>query len=228
MSKITLKNISKIYTGKTFQVHALTNLNMQIEAGEIIGIMGPSGSGKTTLLNILGLIDTPTHGEYYFDDKKISENNTRKLAIFRNRIFGFVLQDFALIERYTVTENIKIPLVYSDVPRKEWTSKVKSVMDQVGISDKAKMLPSQISGGQRQRVAIARALVNEARFILADEPTGALDSKTGDEIMNIFRNIRKGGTSIIIVTHDHHIAAACDRILEINDGVLNEGVSVTV
>jgi putative ABC transport system ATP-binding protein len=220
MSKITLQDISKSYIGKGFHVDALTNINLSIGGGEMIGIMGPSGSGKTTLLNILGLIDSPTSGSYMIDDKSVAKYDPGELAKLRNNTFGFVLQDFALVERYTVAENIKIPLIYSDFPRKNWNSKIDDVLTQLGIIEKKRMLPSQISGGQRQRVAIARALVNDAKFILADEPTGALDTKTGNEIMDIFQKIRETGTSIIIVTHDHNIAAMCDRIIKIHDGFL--------
>jgi putative ABC transport system ATP-binding protein len=221
MNQITLHNISKSYIGKEFHVDALANINLTIGSGELIGIMGPSGSGKSTLLNIIGLIDSPTSGNYLIDNTDISQYNSKELAKLRNKTFGFILQDFALVERYTVLENVKIPLIYSDIPRKYWANRIESVLANLGIAEKKKMFPSQISGGQRQRVAIARALVNETQFILADEPTGALDTKTGNEIMSIFSEIRKTGTSIIIVTHDHSIAAKCDRIIEIHDGLLN-------
>jgi putative ABC transport system ATP-binding protein len=184
----------------------------------MVAIMGPSGSGKTTLLNIIGLIDSPTSGKYFLNNTLVSEYAPAELAKLRNKAFGFVLQDFALIERYSVAQNIKVPLAYSDVPRKQWNNKIHDVLSKLNISDMRNRLPSQISGGQRQRVAIARALVNNAHCILADEPTGSLDTDTGREIMDIFLDIKKSGTSIILVTHDPQIANMCDVVMEIQDG----------
>lgn len=218
MMQIKLSSISKIYEGRGYSVPALTDINLEIKKGEMIGIMGASGSGKSTLLNILGTLDRPTTGEYYLNDKDISKYSSKMLADVRNKSFGFVLQDFALVERYSVLHNVKLPLYYSDLPKKCYNERVMDVLKQLGISDKHKMLPMEISGGQRQRVAIARALVNEPEIILADEPTGALDSSTSKEIMRIFTEIKSKNKTIIIVTHDHHIASYCDRILHISDG----------
>jgi putative ABC transport system ATP-binding protein len=215
-----MSNILKTYATKYLTVNALSNVSFEIGAGEMIAVMGPSGSGKTTLLNIIGLIDSATSGEYFIDGESVAEYSPQKLSKLRNAMFGFVLQDFALIERYSVTQNIRVPLVYSDTPKSDWKRKIAAALNHVGISEKAKSLPSELSGGQRQRVAIARALINEANFILADEPTGALDTATGDGIMDIFSKIKEAGKSIIIVTHDLHIAEKCDRIMNLHDGKL--------
>ncbi|MDD3184364.1 MAG: ABC transporter ATP-binding protein [Anaerostipes sp.] len=218
MSQISLKNINKIYKNQEYSLNALRDLNLDIEKGEMIGIMGKSGSGKSTLLNILGLIDQPTSGEYQIDGKIISDYTPKEIAHLRNKKFGFVLQDFALIERYTVVENVKLPLRYSDVPGVERMPKVYNLLEELGLYEKKDMLPGYLSGGQRQRVAIARALINDAEIILADEPTGALDSSTGKEIMNLFLKMKQKGKTLIIVTHDKEIADYCDRIVTIHDG----------
>lgn len=220
MTLITINNLSKTYVGKGFSVEALKNINFEIDEGQMIAIMGPSGSGKSTFLNILGLIDNATSGEYLIDGTNVADYSDKEKARLRNKMFGFVLQDFALVERYNVFENIKIPLVYSDVEKSQWKNKINQVLKEVGIEEKKKVLPSQLSGGQRQRVAIARALVNDTSFILADEPTGALDNKTSDEIMKLLKTVRDKGTSIVLVTHDHHVASQCDKIYKISDGNL--------
>jgi putative ABC transport system ATP-binding protein len=218
MTIISIRNINKTYAGKGFEVNALADVSLEIDRGIIVGVVGPSGSGKSTLLNIIGLIDTPTSGEYYINDVLTSEYSMKQAANIRNKTFGFVLQDFALIERYTVAQNVQIPLVYSDVPKREWRGRIDDVLSKVGIMEKRRMMPAHISGGQRQRVAIARALVNNPLCILADEPTGSLDTNTGEEIMNLFVAIKKEGKSVIVVTHDHKIAERCDQLYEIVDG----------
>ncbi|MDR0520182.1 MAG: ABC transporter ATP-binding protein [Clostridiales Family XIII bacterium] len=224
MSEILLENVGKVYEGGGYRVVALAGVNFRVGDGEMVAITGPSGSGKTTLLNIIGLIDSPTSGTYRYGGRAISEYTPAELAKLRNKAFGFVLQDFALIERYNASQNIKVPLMYSDVPAKEWGGRIDNVLSMVGMSGMQKRLPSQLSGGQRQRVAIARALVNDARCILADEPTGSLDTKTGNEIMEIFSGIRDSGKSVVVVTHDAEVAAMCDRTVRICDGVLGKDV----
>ncbi len=215
---IQLEGIKKTYMGKHFSVQALREINFSVKRQEMIGIMGPSGSGKTTLLNILGLIDTPTEGTYLLEGKNVSELKDKERAKLRNQTFGFVLQEFALIGQYSAEKNVMLPLQYSDFPKKEWKERSRIVLEQVGISDKQARYPAELSGGQKQRAAIARALVAESKILLADEPTGALDSGTGREIMELFSEVRSRGKTIIIVTHDDHVAAYCDRIVRIEDG----------
>lgn len=220
MKQLVLKDITKIYEGRDYRVEALNGINLEVEKGEMLALMGRSGAGKSTFLNIIGLIDQLTTGEYYINGTEISGFGPKETARLRNKTFGFILQDFALIDQYTVAENIKLPLTYSDIPKKEWRPRISEMLKKLGISDKQKMLPSYISGGQRQRAAIARALVNEPEVILADEPTGALDTATGREIMNIFSDIKNQGKTVIIVTHDDKVAGYCDRILRLEDGRL--------
>lgn len=220
MKQLVLENIQKVYEGREFRVEALSGIHLEVQKGEMLALMGRSGSGKSTFLNILGLIDEPTMGKYYINGKEISGYGTKEKAKLRNKTFGFILQDFALIEQYTVAENIRLPLNYSDLPKSQWRSRITDMLKKLGIYDKQKMRPSYISGGQRQRAAIARALINEPEVILADEPTGALDSATGEEIMDIFSDIKKEGKTVIIVTHDEKVAGYCDRILRLEDGRL--------
>ncbi|MGL4485329.1 MAG: ABC transporter ATP-binding protein [Anaerovoracaceae bacterium] len=222
MNIIELKKISRIYSKKNYSVEALKQIDLQIKSGEMVAIMGTSGSGKSTLLNILGLIDTPTSGEYFLNEEKVVSISSGKQAKLRNNMFGFVLQDFALIERYNIVQNLRVPLLYSVVPKREWKSRIDNSLKKVLLQENYKKKPSELSGGQQQRVAIARAIVNDAEIILADEPTGALDSKTGAEIMRVFKKIKDTGRTIIIVTHDDDIAKQCDRILRLEDGELSE------
>lgn len=221
MKQIVLKELNKNYEGKGYCVSALKNVDLEIEKGEMVAIMGTSGSGKSTLLNILGTIDKPTNGDYYLNGKNLTGYNPKEMAQVRNKTFGFVLQDFVLVERYSVAQNVRLPLYYSNISKREWKQKVMELLTLLGIEDKYSMMPTHISGGQRQRVAIARALINDAEIILADEPTGALDSATAKEIMDIFTKIKEQGKTVIIVTHDKNIAAYCDRVLEISDGVIS-------
>lgn len=215
---IKLENIQKTYGKKALATHALNGISLEIEEGEMLAVMGVSGSGKSTLLNILGCLDKPTDGRYFLRGKDITTYTAKQMAKLRNETFGFVLQDFALIERYTVAQNVMIPLRYS----KKYTSgrekRVDEILQQLDIYNKKNQISLRLSGGQRQRVAIGRAIVNEAEILLCDEPTGALDSKTAKEIMHIFKELNAKGKTIIIVTHDKEIAGQCERIIEISDG----------
>lgn len=219
---IKLINIEKIYGKEENRVNALKAIDLKIEKGEIIAIMGVSGSGKSTLLNILGCIDRPTSGKYLLNDEDVSTFNHFKLAKYRNRHFGFVIQNFALIDDYTAYENIIVPLNYTKLKNKEKKDRIHTIAENLGIYDKLDKLPSQLSGGQNQRVAIARALVNKPEIILADEPTGSLDQKTGQEIMNLLINLNQEGKTVIIVTHDPKVADYCHRTIFLEDGFIKE------
>ena len=215
---IKLENISKIYRENGLQVDALKGINLEIEEGESIAIMGASGSGKSTLLNILGCMDKASAGTYYLNGMKITSYSDKEMAALRNELFGFVVQDFALIERCTVEKNVMLPLYYSKRYKREKKKRVENILQQVGMLEKKEQLAMKLSGGQRQRVAIARALVNDAKIMLCDEPTGALDKKMGKEIINIFSKLNRQGKTIVIVTHDEEVANSCNRILRISDG----------
>ncbi len=215
---IQMENVNKIYRGVGYEVNALKDINLQIEEGEMVAIMGASGSGKSTLLNILGCLDRATDGKYFLDERDITTHTEKEMALLRNDMFGFILQDFALVERYTVEKNVMLPLYYSKVSRKDRVQKVDKILDEVDILEKKNQLALRLSGGQRQRVAIARALVNDAKIILCDEPTGALDQKTGQDIVDIFKRLNEAGKTIIIVTHDPKVASQCGRVIEIQDG----------
>ncbi|NKF08828.1 ABC transporter ATP-binding protein (plasmid) [Clostridium gasigenes] len=219
MEFLKLNNISKDYGKKGLQVCALKNISISVNKGDFIAIMGTSGSGKSTLLNILGCLDTQTKGEYFINGEETNKND---LAPLRNKMFGFVFQHFALIEDYTVEENIVVPLEYSKLSRKQKKQKVIKYLEILGLETKAKCFPKELSGGQSQRVAIARAIINDPEIILADEPTGALDSKTSENIINIFKKLNKAGKTIILVTHDKKIADQCNKIIFIEDGELRE------
>ena len=216
---IRLDNISKTFRDGDTQVQALKNISFEVNKGELVAIIGKSGSGKSTLLNILGLLDKQTDGDYYIDGKKVSSIPEREKAKLRNSHIGFVMQDFALVEKYTVKQNVRIPLIYSK-KQIDKEKAVRLVLQKVGLSDKISTPVFKLSGGQKQRTAIARAIVNEPEIILADEPTGALDSDTADEIMRIFETLSREGKTVIIVTHDKDIASRCKRIIEISDGVI--------
>lgn len=219
---IQLKDIVRTYKGKGFEVEALKKINFEIEQGEMVAIMGASGSGKSTLLNILGCIDHADQGSYFLDGKEISDYSDSEMAELRNKMFGFVLQDFALVERYSVAKNIMIPLYYSDVKKKEYEKKVDNILQMLDMQDKKKQKAMYLSGGQRQRVAIARALINDASILLCDEPTGALDRKTGQDIVNIFKTLNEAGKTVIIVTHDPDVAKQCERTIYISDGEIGK------
>ncbi|SHJ91358.1 putative ABC transport system ATP-binding protein [Clostridium amylolyticum] len=215
---ISLENVSKTYNNGKIAVEALKNINIEITEGEFIAIVGTSGSGKSTLLNILGLLDKCTEGTYKLNGQDIGNIKDKVKAELRNKNFGFVVQYFALINDYTSFENIEIPLEYAKVKKSKRKALIVDILEKLNISDKEKVTPKELSGGQNQRVAIARALVNNPHVILADEPTGALDSNTSKEVMDIFQGLNKEGKTIIIVTHDVNIANYCNRIISIEDG----------
>lgn len=215
---IKINGLSKIYKNGDVSTYALNDINLKIDKGEMVAIMGPSGSGKSTLLNILGLIDKPTKGKYIFNNENILKIRGVKLARFRGDNIGFVFQYFALLNDYTVYDNVTLPLVYKKNSYKGKRSLAKNLLKQMGMEEHISKNVSQLSGGQQQRVSIARALIGEPSLILADEPTGALDQKTGMDIMDILKEINGEGKTIIIVTHDINVAKRCERIINIVDG----------
>lgn len=223
MNVLIMKNIGKIYNnGKPNACEALKNVNLEIERGDLTAIIGESGSGKSTLLHILGCLDSPTSGELYFNGEKVNFKSSRKLADYRSEKIGFVLQDFGLILRETAIENVCIPLLFSKTPFSKMKNRARDSLNLLGIGKLANKRVDQLSGGQKQRVAIAQALVNNPEIILADEPTGALDSKTSSEIVNMLLDLNDKGKTVIIVTHDPKIAALCRRVVTISDGCLTE------
>ena len=218
---IQLKNVSKTYSKNGQKpVHALKDASLVIEKGEFVAIIGPSGSGKSTMMNILGMLDRPTTGEYYFENRELNSLSEDELASIRNKKTGFVFQKFHLLPRTTALENVELPLLYSD--RKDIRGLAMEALKQVSLSDRATHRANELSGGQQQRVAIARALVNEPDIILADEPTGNLDSDSGREIIKIFQALNDAGKTIVLITHDQNVAACAKRIIRINDGVIND------
>ena len=215
---ITLKNISKVFQTEEVETWALQNVSLQVKKGEFVAIMGPSGCGKSTLLNILGLLDNPTEGTYLLDGTDVSRMQEDERTELRKGKLGFVFQSFNLIDELTVQENIELPLLYMDVPKKERRQKVKEVVERVAMSHRAGHFPAQLSGGQQQRVAIARAVISRPHIILADEPTGNLDSKHGKEVMELLKELHREGTTIIMVTHSLHDANYAERIINLFDG----------
>lgn len=219
---IELKNINKnFYLGEE-TIHALDNVNFTVDKGEFVSIIGPSGSGKSTLMNILGLLDVPDSGKYFLDGTEIQNASDNELAKIRNRKIGFVFQNFNLLTKMTATENIQIPLIYQGVSGDKSKKRAYELLEKVGLKGREEHLPMQLSGGQQQRVAIARALACDPEIILADEPTGALDSKTSVDIMNMLDNLNKSGQTIILITHDINVAKRARRIVRISDGKLYE------
>lgn len=216
---IKLTNLTKTYKNGENEVEALKKLNLTVRKGEFIAIMGPSGSGKSTLMNILGCLDRASSGEYFLDDTLVSSLNKQQLAKIRNKKIGFVFQSFNLLPRMNALRNVEIPMIYAGVKPKEREIVAMKALEKVGLKERWNHKSNEMSGGQRQRVAIARALVNKPPLILADEPTGNLDSKSGEEIMNIFTNLHKQGRTIILVTHEDEIARYAQRILTFRDGV---------
>ncbi|MGC8594872.1 MAG: ABC transporter ATP-binding protein [Candidatus Kryptoniota bacterium] len=224
---IELIKVSKIYDmGAEVQVQALSDISLIIEKGEYVAIMGPSGSGKTTLMNILGCLDTPTSGKYLFNGVDVSDMDDNELAKVRNRGIGFVFQTFNLIPRSDALHNVELPLIYSGVGADERRERAKRMLEMVGLGERIHHKPNELSGGQRQRVAIARALVNNPAIILADEPTGNLDSRTGDEIMTFFEELHAQGNTIILVTHEEYIAEHAKRIIRIRDGRIESDLPI--
>lgn len=215
---IQLRNISKRYLVEKNEFFALNDVSLTVTPGEFVAVRGASGSGKTTLLNIIGCIDKPTSGKYYLNGEDICAMTDEETAQLRNQAIGFVLQDFALIESQTVLYNVMLPLLLSKMPYRKIRAKALAVLEQVGIADQAKKKANRLSGGQRQRVAIARAMVNDPKLILADEPTGQLDSKTGIAIMEILKRLNENGTTIILVTHDEMLSNFASRKICISDG----------
>lgn len=200
------------------QVKALDGIDIELGRGEYVAIMGPSGSGKSTLMNLLGCLDTPSEGEYWLNGQPVSTLRDDELARIRNKEVGFVFQTFHLLPRYNALENVQLPLVYSNVPREERLARAKQTLQEVDLSDRMHHRPNELSGGQRQRVAIARALINRPSILLADEPTGNLDSNTGREILNLFERLHSNGHTIILVTHDPEVASHANRIIRLRDG----------
>ena len=215
---LEIQNISKTYKMGAEEVHALWDVSLSIKNNEYIAIMGPSGSGKSTMMNLLGCLDTPTSGFYYLEGEDVSQMDDDQLAGIRNRKIGFVFQTFNLIPRADVFHNVELPLVYGGVSQAKRLIMANEAIEKVGLTDRKHHKPNELSGGQRQRVAIARALVNRPAIILADEPTGNLDSQTGAEIMSIFDDLHKAGNTIILVTHEHDIAEHAHRIVRLKDG----------
>ena len=217
---IEIKNLVKIYNkGKTNEFCALKGIDLSIEEGEMVAIIGKAGAGKSTLLHILAAIDSYDKGSYLVDGVSVGDLKEKDRARFRNQKIGIVMQDYALIDEYTIEENVQIPLIFGKVKGNDVRrEKIMTALENVGLAELAKKPVRQLSGGQKQRVAIARALVNNPTFLLADEPTGALDSKTSGEIMDVFEKLNQGGKTVIIVTHDMEVAARCGRVIEISDG----------
>ena len=220
---LELKNIYKNYIQGTMEVPVLKDINLCVEEGEYVAIMGPSGSGKSTLMNIIGCIDKPTSGTYLLDDVEIEKCKDKELSEVRNQKIGFVFQNFNLLPRQSALDNVALPLQYAKVPIKKRKQKAKEMLEMVDLADRVSFKPTQLSGGQKQRVAIARAMVADPKILLADEPTGALDSKSGLQVMELFDTLHKQVVTIIMITHSDEIASYADRVVKIIDGELYEG-----
>jgi putative ABC transport system ATP-binding protein len=224
MGIIDTHDLWKTYVMGTEEIHALRGVSISIEKGEYVAIMGPSGSGKSTLMNLIGCLDTPSKGSYLLNGKQVSQMNDNELAHIRNQEIGFVFQTFNLLPRASALHNVELPLIYAGLPSKERQERAKEALTKVELEHRMTHKPNELSGGQRQRVAIARALVNNPSILLADEPTGNLDSKTGVEIMTLFERLHSGGNTIILVTHEADVAAHAHRIISIRDGQIEKDV----
>jgi putative ABC transport system ATP-binding protein len=224
MALIETVDLWKTYIMGAEEIHALRGVSVQIERGEYVAIMGPSGSGKSTLMNLIGCLDTPSKGSYLLNGKQVSQMNDNELARIRNEEIGFVFQTFNLLPRATALHNVELPLVYAGVAAKDRQERAKAALEKVELSQRMTHRPNELSGGQRQRVAIARALVNNPSILLADEPTGNLDSKTGQEIMALFERLHKAGNTIVLVTHEADVAAFAYRTIQIRDGQVENDV----
>ena len=222
---IELSNIAKNYRMGEVNIAVLSGISLKVQSGELIAIMGPSGSGKSTLMNIIGCLDRPTSGAYHFESREISTMSDDELAAVRNGKIGFVFQTFNLLPRFSALKNVEVPLIYSGVPARLRSEKAMPLLEKVGLADRMTHKPTELSGGQQQRVAIARALVNHPPLLLADEPTGNLDSRSGTEILDILTGLNRQGVTIMIVTHDKDVAARCKRIINLKDGrIINDQV----
>ena len=221
---IKTDSLTKHYQVGSEKVEALKGISFSVEKGEFISIMGPSGSGKTTLMNIIGCLDTPTNGTYFLNNKSVSELTDDELAHIRNDEIGFVFQSFHLLARNSALENVMLPLKYAGENKKNAIKRSNEALDKVGLSDRSNHSPSELSGGQQQRVAIARALVNTPSILFADEPTGNLDSKTGEDVMNLFKELNENGQTIILITHEDSIAQQSNRIITIMDGLIKSDI----
>jgi putative ABC transport system ATP-binding protein len=224
MALIETVDLWKTYRMGTEEIHALRGVSIQIERGEYVAIMGPSGSGKSTLMNLIGCLDTPSRGSYLLNNKQVSQMNDNELARIRNEEIGFVFQTFNLLPRATALRNVELPLVYAGVPARDREQRAKGALEKVELTSRMGHRPNELSGGQRQRVAIARALVNNPSILLADEPTGNLDSKTGQEIMGVFERLHQAGNTIVLVTHEPDVAGFAYRTIHIRDGQVENDV----
>ena len=223
---IETKNLKRLFQVGSETVEALKGINLSVEKGEFVSIMGPSGSGKTTLMNIIGCLDTPTHGTYYLNNQLVNELDDDELASIRNKEIGFVFQSFHLLAKNSALNNVMLPMKYAGVKESEAENRAINVLDKVGLSDRISHAPSELSGGQQQRVAIARALVNNPSIIFADEPTGNLDSQTGDDVMNLFKELNSQGQTIILITHEEDVARQSKRIINIRDGLIESDLKI--